>query len=471
MKMFAWAIIIGIWIAAALPGLARPVPAAAAQVKELNFVFLHGAGGNSGALQRLADQVVDRLPDFTREYEAANPGIQLNTGILNRCYPNDVDIDTWAQNVVESIIKYSNKKNLVIIGHSMGGKTALYATAHNIGGIADKVKAVVTINSPVRQFSRYYFVGGVNYWSAVWLLPQGQGVLSGGVLSSIAYYDSAEDGRWVGANRHWLAFVSGESSPSSVQFDVSGVDPLPRDMDDKIVPVSAQYSEGADVVYYGEHDHSEFNDSDELSGIMADNILRYVFSKRIDVSVPDKSGTFNHEANWMPVVEKWEDSFGSITASSGKIIHQNESYIKCREWEDVVGEGTGTGNRDSFSLRMDSLPVLTGIVESRWQTGNPENCWIYIKTRAAPRSTVRVEWSVARNPLLSKEFPRDRYEVEITSGTPFTGIIQVDWLSEDPSDQKLKINSSAEGPFRWFQAQWRTYIRVPRINNVLADIR
>ena len=146
--------------------------------------------------------------------DSANPGIQLNTDILNRCYPNDVDIDTWANNIADSITKYSNKKNLVLIGHSMGGKTAC-ATAHNIGGIADKVWTVVTINSPIKQFSQYYFTGGVDYWSAVWMLPQGgRGVLSGGVLNSIAYYDSSDDGRWVGANSHWLAFVSGESQVS-----------------------------------------------------------------------------------------------------------------------------------------------------------------------------------------------------------------------------------------------------------------
>jgi hypothetical protein len=32
----------------------------------------------------------------------------------------------------------------------MGGKTALYAVAHNIGNIAERVDAVITINSPVK---------------------------------------------------------------------------------------------------------------------------------------------------------------------------------------------------------------------------------------------------------------------------------------------------------------------------------
>jgi pimeloyl-ACP methyl ester carboxylesterase len=471
MKWFSLAIVLIIWIVGSSPVLAKASLEAGTQVKELNFVFLHGAGGNSGALQRLSDHVLDGIPNYIREYEAANPGIKLNIGTLNRCYPNDVDIDTWAKNVVDSITRYFNKDNLILIGHSMGGKTALYATANNIGGIADKVRAVVTINSPIKHFSQYYFTGGVNYWRAAFLLSQSQGVLSGGVLNSIAYYDSTVDGRKVGTDNHWLAFVSGESSPSSELFDFGGVDPLPRDMDDTIVPIQAQYSEGADVVYYGEHAHSDFSDSDQLAGTLADNILCYVFGKRIEVSVPARSGTFDHEAGWMPVVEKWENSYGSTAVNSGKIMHQNESYFKWQDWEDVVGEGAGADIRDSYQLRQDSMPVLTGIVESRWQSGNTEDCWVYIKTRAAPRSTVQVEWSVARNPLLSSDFPRDRFEVEITSGTPFTGIERVTWLNENSLDQMMNINSYAEGPYRWFKAQWRTYARVPRMRNIISEFR
>ncbi len=471
MKIFACILLIGIWLIVPFPATAYTSAESATQEKDLNFVFLHGTGGNAGDLQRLSDQIMDRVPRFILDYEVANPGTKLNIGTLNRSYPNDVDIDTWAKNIVDSITKYSNKKNLVLIGHSMGGKAALYATAHNKGGIADKVRTVVTINSPVKNFSQYYFTGGGNYWEAMWMLPQIQGNLKGGVLDSIAYYDSTEDGRRVGANSHWLSFISGESSPSSAQFDVSGFDPLPRDMDDTIIPISAQYSDGADVVYYGEQAHSEITRSDELSGQLADQILRYVFGKKIEVSTPAQSGTFEHEAGLMPVVVKWEESVGSIPVSSGQIIHKNESYFKWQEWEDVVGGGVGAGSRDSFQLKNNSLPVLTGIVASRWQSSDTEDCWVYLKTRAAPRSTVQVEWGVTRNPLLSSSFPRERYEVEISSGTPFTGIDQVAWFSDNTRDQRLKIESHAEGPYRWFKAQWRTYGRIPLIRNIVSEFR
>ncbi len=441
----------------------------------MNFVFLHGAGGDSGDMQGLSDQIIAKLPAYIKEYETQNPGIKLTADFLNRCYPNYVDIDTWANNIVDSIDKYTNKKNLILIGHSMGGKTALYATAHNTGGIADKVSAVVTINSPVRAFDGYYFLGGVNYWSSIWMLQENQGVLSPGVLSSIAYYDSAQDGSWVSANSHWLALVSAESYPSSPQFDVSGVDPLPRDMDDEIVPISAQYSEGADVVYYGDHYHSEFTkpepESEALAGKLADQILEYVFGKKIDVSLATKEGSFGHEASWMPVLEKFTDVVGSDTVESGTITHQNESPFLFQDWEDVVGEAAGVGGRDNYQLHLDSVPFLTSIVDSHWDSNNPEECLVYIKTRAAPRSTVQVDWNVSRNPMLVKDFPRDRYEVELTSGTPFTAVTGVNWLNDNPQEQKLVINSNAEGPFRWFKAQWRTFIKIPRVAKVIDEMR
>jgi pimeloyl-ACP methyl ester carboxylesterase len=461
----------GLWVMSLTWGMTQPSVEAPVQTKEINFVFLHGAGSTACALQPLADQVVARLPDFIQEYEAANPGIKLTTTILNRCYPNDTDVETWAKNVVDSIDKYSGNQNFILIGHSMGGKAALYATSHNLDGIADKVRAVVTINTPVRNLSQYNFVAGINYWSAISFLPQDQGAFSPGVATSVAYYDSAGDGRWVGTNRHWLAFVSGESAPSSPQFDLGGMDPLPKDMDDTIVPISAQYSEGADVIYYGEHAHGDFTESDELSGNIANQILRYIFGKRIEVSVFNKSGTFEHEAGWMPVVDKWEDSLGSTTVSSGKIVHRNDSLFRWQEWEDVVGEGTGTGNRDSYKLRMDSPAVLTGIVESRWQTSAPDECWLYVKTRAAPQSTVQIGWSVDRNMALAGGFQRDRWEVEIISGTPFTGIGQVAWLSANPRDLKLNINSQAEGPYRWYKAQWRVYLKVPRVRRIMSELQ
>ena len=83
------------------------------------------------------------------------------------------------------------------------------------------------------------------------------------------------------------------------------------------MPISAQYSDGADVVYYGEHAHGDFTKSNDLSGTLADQILRYVFGQRIDVSVPSKSGTFEHEPDGCRLSKNWEDSYGSTWSATG----------------------------------------------------------------------------------------------------------------------------------------------------------
>ena len=58
----------------------------AAKVKELNFVFLHGAGGNPCGPQLLSDAIREQITPYVLEYEQANPGIKVKVNILNRCF-------------------------------------------------------------------------------------------------------------------------------------------------------------------------------------------------------------------------------------------------------------------------------------------------------------------------------------------------------------------------------------------------
>ena len=85
----------------------------------------------------------------------------------------------------------------------------------------------------------------------------------------------------------------------------------------------------------------------------------------------------------MPVIEKLGRFIWLNLVSNGVIIHRNDSFW-WQDWEDVVGENAGPGSRDSYKLQMDSTQFLTGIVESRWQTGNSEDGRVYVKTRASP---------------------------------------------------------------------------------------
>jgi pimeloyl-ACP methyl ester carboxylesterase len=202
---------------------AQAAPEEPPQVKELNFVFLHGAGGNACSFQLLADIINEQLPEYISAYEQVNPGTKVQFNTLLRCYPNDVDIKTWANNIAGSINKYlPNRQNLILIGHSMGGKAALYGVAQNIGHLAEKTALVVTINSPIKSLQNYYFAGGTSAMEYYRTL----GVLSeSGVSKSVVAYDSSQDGRLVAAEKHWLAFISAESAPLSKQFDVAGLCP------------------------------------------------------------------------------------------------------------------------------------------------------------------------------------------------------------------------------------------------------
>ena len=470
MKRLALLVAIGLCVQVGFCSSAQAAPEDSVQVKELNFVFLHGAGSSVCALQLLADFIMEQLPAYIHGYEQANPGTEVRVDTLKRCYPNDVDINTWANNIADSIDKhFHNKKNLILVGHSAGGKAALYAVAQNIGGLADRVVLVVTINSPVKPLEDYYVTGGgsvLDYCRARWLL------LDRGICNCVVYYDSSQDGSWVGGNKHWLAFISGEAAPLSEQFDVGRVDALPRNMDDGIIPVSAQYSDGADVVYYGEYGHSDFAVLDEVAGFIADQILRYLFGGRIECSVFARGGTFEHKADWLLGTDYWEDVVGEVLASSGRLWRKNESYTKWQEWDDVVGECPSEGKRSSCQIsRVSSFPLLTSIKESRWlSTDNHEDCQLYLRTRAAPRNCVQVDWSIYRQGLLPMGIKRDRYEVEIVTGMPLTNIRHVSWSTDAPRDLRVRIWSEAESPFRWFKAEWRAYSKESRQRKVVDEI-
>jgi pimeloyl-ACP methyl ester carboxylesterase len=471
MKRLVLIITIALCLQLSLGGAVNSAPEEPVQVKELSFVFLHGGGGNACSMQLLSDIIMEQIPAYILDYESAHPDTEVRASSLLRCYPNDVNLESWANNIAYSIDKYlPDKRNIILIGHSMGGKAAIYAVAHNVGNLAHKAAMVVTINSPINSLQDYYFAGGtsvLDYYGAIGLISDS------GVSKSIVYYDSSQDGREVATKNHWLAFISAESAPLSEQFNVGGVDALPRNMDDTIIPLSAQYSFGADVVYYGEHSHNDFTKQEEVATFMAEQILHYIFGGDIECSVSSRNGSFEHKAGWLPGTDLWEDVIGEVLADSGSIQHFNESYTSWQEWEDVVGEGIPQGKRSSYQVnQVRHFPFLGSIEEAHWlNTANPYDCQLYIKTRAAPRTQVEVEWSVYGSGLLSWDIKRNHYEVEITTGTPLTSINRVSWMSDDPHDVRLKIYSQADSPFRWFKAEWRIYSTEVRYRKLIDEIR
>ena len=62
------------------------------------------------------------------------------------------------------------------------------------------------------------------------------------------------------------------------------------------------------------------------------------------------------------------------------------------------------------------------------------------------------------------------YEVEIVSGTPLSSITRVSWETDDVRDVRLRIQSEAESPLRWFKAEWRVYLKETRQRRVIDEI-
>ncbi len=464
--LFSILVILCFQFAVYQPAKAQDTPEA---VKELNFVFCHGMGGDPCAFQNIADQINDLLPYFIDRYREKNPGIQIEVNMLDRCYPGYVDINTWANNIAESINKhFADKDNLILVGHSMGGKTALYATARNVGNISDRVAAVITINSPIKKLNDYYVPGGgpMADYCRTTLLGSDEGV-----CNSVAFYDSRADGLKISREKHWLAFVSAETSPLSTQYNQSGVDVWPRNMDDGVVPLSAQFSEGADVIYYGEHQHSEVGAKDNTSRFLANNILFYIFGYYMEFSVPARSGVIEHEADWLLGTDQWSDIVGGTTTGNGTITHKNSSFYKWQQWEDIIGECEPENERSYSHIHLSSVPLITSIKDASWMdSDNASDCRLKVTTSAAPLTTVEVEWSVFRAGLLPEETPRSFYDIEITRGTPLASIVDVRWWKDDPLNPVIWIRSQAQSPFRWFEAKWTTYKKEYRYVSVIDDI-
>ena len=247
---------------------------------------------------------------------------------------------------------------------------------------------------------------------------------------------------------------------------------MPRNMDDNIIPISAQYTDRADVVYYGEHSHNDFANMDEVAGSIAEKILRYIFGGDTECSVLIRGGNLEHAAGWLPGTDYWEDVVGEVLVSSGSLRHTNDSFFRWQDCEDVVGESPIGSMRSSYRVSISRhFPFVNSIEEARWFVPDDINdCQLYLKTRAAPRSSVQVDWGIYRRGLLPADTSRDHYEVEIATGTPLTTIRYASWLSGDHRDLRLQISSEAESPFRWFKAGWRVYSKESRYRQVIDEM-
>ncbi|MFC1988404.1 esterase/lipase family protein [Chloroflexota bacterium] len=447
----------------------QPAQANSEEITELNFVFLHGLGGNPCAFQLLTDQIMDLIPLYIDNYETAHPNTSIEVNTLSRCYSGYVDIHTWAKNITDAInIRFKDRRNLILVGHSMGGKAALYAVANNIGNISEKVVAVVTINSPIRSLSQYYVPGGGPMFEYCRTTSLGS---DEGACLSLADYDSSQDGAIVSENKHWLAFISSEPAPLSPLFDRTGVDVWPRNMDDGTVPLRAQFTENADVVYYGIYGHSDITRIDEPSKLLANQIIRYIFGESIECSVITRTGSFEHEADWLLGTDHWTDIAGGVIADTGTIKHTNKYFYKWQKWEDIIGKHIEGDMRAYSHISLSSLPVVSDIKQVSWLTlENESDLRINVQSQAAPLTSVNIDWTIYKSGLLPQERDRTFYDIEMTEGTPLAGIRYASWLSESPNNPVFWVWSEAQSPFRWFKVEWSVYQKEKRLINIIGEI-
>ena len=438
-----------------------PAPVVAAgpvsQVKEVNVVFIHGMGSCSSSTQLLSDAFEDQAKAYVTTYEIQNPGTSVQVNILQRSYPNDVDIDVWAANIADAVKKhFAGKKDLILVGHSAGGKSALYGVSHNIENLGDIVNTVVTINSPVKDLNSFYLAGG---GSAASYIKTRQLTTNNSLADSLATYDSSADGLTVSKIGHWLALISSESAPLSSEFNVGGVDQYPQDMDDGLVPITAQYAPGADAAWYGDYGHSSFNQQPEVAAILADKILRYIFGVPLQTSTAGYTQTIEHHAGWLPYTFRWVDIAGESTGNTGVISHSNTSFFKWQEWEDTINI-TVSDTKSKYSVLRSSLPWITAVTAVKWlNPDDPKDARIVVKTRAAPRATVRADWEILQFLSLPNGVEKDHYEIKVTNGASLAGIRQAVWYSFNGNDPRVRVNSEAEGPFRWFNAEVTVFYR------------
>ena len=341
----------------------------------IHILFLHGMPETPNVLTPLKDEMSDLFSSY-----------DIN---LDFCYPHLPDsesVDTWAGNVAEEIINWNPSGNIVIVGLSMGGKVAVHLTAEESFGVQDRIDSVITINSPLKSFNRYYnaFFG---YFYPSFLLPfMGTTMMNyskpDGFIDVITF-DSSSEAVWIASEKELVNFISGEPSPEERLFDGGFGDMFPRVLDDGTVPLPAQYINQGTVVYYGVKQHeSVFRDLEEggARDLIAETIVNFLLgdsimqSSKIDFGsvVFDQSGPFS------------QDCFQKI----------------------VSIENTNDFDRDYFEIRVSNESSIFhhASVSAEWMTENSDELSLKIMvSQLRPFSKITIDWIVYRKESVSRQ--------------------------------------------------------------------
>lgn len=330
---------------------------------ELNFVLLHGMGGSKESMENLEDALEDKVGEEAIRYEKDHPDIDIIINFLRKDYPNNVGVDKWAGNIGEKIdTHWPNKRNLILVGHSMGGKAALYAVAKNKGGLQHKTLAVVTINSPIRDLFTYgwhdvYYECKAANWLGI--------RFDDGICHSIVYRDTRTEADWVGDNKHWLAFISSEDHPNHGKCDLVGADIYGKYMDDAYVPIGAQYTAHADAIYYGSHCHSECTNNPSVADKLAKSIADYIFGNEIGFSAYVGSYWNSRKSPFGVGINHYEHEAGPNPCP-------------------------GDAERDHYEIEVShESDIGTGIDWARWDSSNNHDCRVRISSWVTMATFIR----------------------------------------------------------------------------------
>lgn len=216
----------------------------------LFLVFLHGWFSNASALTRVVEAVKEML-------KAAGYKDREAYRIFTPDLDNKAAHDIWASNIASAITNPENipeGAKIVLIGHSMGGKAALYAVAANVGGITSRVARIITYNTPYLPLNQFRFNKALapsgTFLDGCTLFLPSLGIpfiTTPALCKSLAEHDSTKDVAVItqAHNIEVYALYQGEREAASPDCDIPQSLPVkwdlyPDHVDDGLVPVDAQ---------------------------------------------------------------------------------------------------------------------------------------------------------------------------------------------------------------------------------------
>ena len=335
-----------------------PTSAAATTTIELNLLYIHGvqseAGGRSRAQRALNDLRTSfdaDAPALIAKYQASHPGVtvkinsaaaNLYTATPSGIHPSDSTdpllMDDWEvgdpgctttrqgdpcttgyewrYRLVQEIQRLfpPTAKNIVLIGHSTGGRTAFEVTANTgpggVGtynwGVQDRIAAVVSINAMIDalQPSRYDVTGPFDFVSLcknsdLILSAFGGGSPGNGWCEYAGNVSGVASADWVGQHKRSRVLISsGSCSPSLWNGDSDGSLPIaaegsPFSVGLNMVPAPGSTFTVAYGKHYGPFCHSTITSGSDANHAMAvasakANLVDLVFTAATRV---DQQGT------------------------------------------------------------------------------------------------------------------------------------------------------------------------------------